>query len=105
MTPVQPDGVFHEVFNPLALAISLGASFVARAFAGDTSQTKDILKKAISHKDYALVDILQPCVTYNKLNTYQWFKANTYMESGKRAANAVFDEAGPIEEIKIPGLK
>jgi len=78
MTPVQRDGVFHEVLNPLALAISLGASFVARAFAGDTSQTKDILKKAISHKGYALVDILQPCVTYNKLNTYQWFKENTY---------------------------
>jgi 2-oxoglutarate ferredoxin oxidoreductase subunit beta len=78
MTPVQRDGVFHEVLNPLALAISLGASFVARAFAGDTSQTKDILKKAISYKGYALVDILQPCVTYNKLNTYQWFKENTY---------------------------
>jgi 2-oxoglutarate ferredoxin oxidoreductase subunit beta len=105
MTPVQPDGVFHEVFNPLALAISLGASFVARAFAGDTSQTKDILKKAISHKGYALVDILQPCVTYNKLNTYQWFKENTYMESGKRAAEAVLKGAGPIEEIMIPGLK
>ncbi|HSB07024.1 MAG TPA: thiamine pyrophosphate-dependent enzyme [Thermodesulfobacteriota bacterium] len=77
-TPVQRDGVFQEAFNPIALAISLGASFVARAFAGDTTQTKDILKKAISHKGYALVDILQPCVTYNKLNTYQWFKTNTY---------------------------
>ena len=77
-TLVQREGVFQEAFNPLAIAISLGASFVARAFAGDTSQTKDIIKKAISHKGYALVDILQPCVTYNKLNTYQWFKANTY---------------------------
>ena len=77
-TLVQREGVFQEAFNPLAIAISLGASFVARAFAGDTAQTKDILKKAISHKGYALVDILQPCVTYNKLNTYQWFKANTY---------------------------
>ena len=77
-TPVQRDGVFQEAFNPIALAISLGASFVARAFAGDTSQTKEMIKKAISHKGYALVDILQPCVTYNKLNTYQWFKANTY---------------------------
>jgi 2-oxoglutarate ferredoxin oxidoreductase subunit beta len=77
-TLVQREGVFHEAFNPLAIAISLGASFVARAFAGDVAQTKDILKKAISHKGYALVDILQPCVTYNKLNTYQWFKAKTY---------------------------
>jgi 2-oxoglutarate ferredoxin oxidoreductase subunit beta len=77
-TPVQREGVFHETFNPLALAVSLGASLVARAFAGDTRQTKEMIKKAISHKGYALVDILQPCVTYNKWNTYQWFKENTY---------------------------
>jgi 2-oxoglutarate ferredoxin oxidoreductase subunit beta len=77
-TLVQRDGVFHEAFNPLAIAISLGASFVARALAGDVAQTKDIIKKAIIHKGYALVDILQPCVTYNKLNTHQWFKAKTY---------------------------
>lgn len=77
-TLVQREGVFHEAFNPLAVAISLGASFVARAFAGDIDQTKEIIKKAISHKGYALVDILQPCVTYNKLNTYAWFKSKTY---------------------------
>jgi len=77
-TLVQREGVFHETFSPLAVAISLGASFVARTFAGDVAQTKDIIKKAISHKGYALVDILQPCVTYNKVNTYQWFKENTY---------------------------
>jgi 2-oxoglutarate ferredoxin oxidoreductase subunit beta len=77
-TPVQVGGVFLEPFNPLAVAIALDASFVARAFAGDTEQTKDILKKAIKHKGYALVDIFQPCVSFNKLNTYQWFKEHTY---------------------------
>ena len=77
-TPVQVNGVFLEPFNPLAVAIALDASFVARAFAGDTEQTKEILKEAITHKGFALVDIFQPCVTYNKLNTYQWFKDNTY---------------------------
>ncbi len=77
-TLVQREGVFHEPFNPLAIAITLGASFVARAFAGDIAQTKEIIKKGIAHKGYALVDILQPCVTYNKLNTYQWFKSKTY---------------------------
>jgi len=77
-TPVQVNGVFLEPFNPLAVAIALDASFVARCFAGDTEQTKDILKKAITHKGYALVDIFQPCVSFNKLNTYQWFKENTY---------------------------
>ncbi|HQI28725.1 MAG TPA: thiamine pyrophosphate-dependent enzyme [Sedimentisphaerales bacterium] len=77
-TSVQVHGVALEPFNPLAVAIALDASFVARANAQDREQTKDLMKKAITHKGYALLDILQPCVTYNKLNTYQWFKEHTY---------------------------
>jgi 2-oxoglutarate ferredoxin oxidoreductase subunit beta len=77
-TPVQVNGSFLEPFNPLAVAIALDASFVARAYAGDAQQTKDILKKAITHRGYALVDIFQPCVTFNKINTYQWFKDHIY---------------------------
>ena len=78
VTPVQVGGVFLEPFNPLAVAIALNASFVARAFAGDIERTTDILKKAIEHKGYALVDIFQPCVTFNRINTIQWFKEHTY---------------------------
>jgi 2-oxoglutarate ferredoxin oxidoreductase subunit beta len=78
VTPVQVSGVFLEPFNPLAVAIALDASFVARAFAGDIERTADILKQAIEHKGYALVDIFQPCVTFNRINTIQWFKENTY---------------------------
>lgn len=77
-TPVQVKGVFLEPFNPLALAIALDASFVARAFSGDIEQTKEILEQAISHKGFALVDIFQPCVSFNKVNTHKWFKENTY---------------------------
>lgn len=77
-TPVQVKGVFLEPLNPLALAISLDVSFVARAFAGNIEHTKEILKKAISHKGYALVDIFQPCVSFNKVNTFQWFKDHIY---------------------------
>lgn len=77
-TPVQVAGVFLEPFNPLAVAIALDASFVARAFSGDAEQTKKILKQAIEHKGYALVDIFQPCVSFNKLNTFEWFKNNIY---------------------------
>lgn len=78
VTPVQVNGVFLEPFNPLAVAIALNAGFIARAFTGDIEQTTDILEKAIKFKGYALVDIFQPCVSFNKLNTYQWFKENTY---------------------------
>lgn len=83
VTPVQITGVQLEPFNPLAVAISLNASFVARAFSGDVEQTKEILKKAITHKGYALVDILQPCVSFNRANTYQWYKEHTsYLNGG-----------------------
>ena len=77
-TPVQVRGVASEPFNPIAVGIAFDASFVARAFAGDFEHMKDILKRAISHRGYALVDILQPCVSFNKLNTYDWFKGHTY---------------------------
>jgi len=70
--------VKSDPFNPLAVAVALDASFVARGFSGDKDQLKEILKKAISHKGYALVDIFQPCVTFNKINTFKWFKDNTY---------------------------
>lgn len=78
VTPVQVAGVFLEPFNPLAVAIALDASFVARAFIGDHDQTKELMKKAVNHKGYALLDIFQPCVSFNKINTYKWFKENTY---------------------------
>ena len=77
-TPVQVGGVVLEPFNPLATAITLGATFVARVFSGDIMQSKVIIKQAIQHKGYALVDVFQPCVVFNKQNTYQWFKQNTY---------------------------
>ncbi len=77
-TPVQVKGVILEPFNPLSVAISLGASFVSRAYSDDLEETKEIIKKAITHKGYALVDLLHPCVSYNKLNDRKWFKENTY---------------------------
>jgi 2-oxoglutarate ferredoxin oxidoreductase subunit beta len=73
-TSLQVHGVTSEPFNPLAMAISLNASLVARIFAGDREGTTRVLAAAIRHRGFALVDILQPCVTFNKVNTYQWFK-------------------------------
>ncbi len=77
-TPLQVEGVFEEPFNPLTVAIALGAGFVARAFAGDVENTREIIKQALLHKGYALVDIFQPCITFNRVNTYQWFQEHTY---------------------------
>jgi 2-oxoglutarate ferredoxin oxidoreductase subunit beta len=103
-TPVQVNGVFLEPFNPLAVAIALNAGFVARAFAGDDDQTKEILKKAIKHKGYALVDIFQPCTSFNKLNTYQWFKENTcYLEDSHDHSdrNEAFKKATETERLSL----
>jgi 2-oxoglutarate/2-oxoacid ferredoxin oxidoreductase subunit beta len=78
VTPVQITGVQLEPFNPLAVAIALNASFVARAFSNDVEKTQEILIQAITHKGYALVDIFQPCVSFNRVNTHQWYKDHTY---------------------------
>src|SRR3989339_1360443 len=102
-TPVQVSGVFEEPFNPVAVAVSLNASFVARAFAGDMDQTKEILKKAVAHKGYALVDILQPCVSFNKVNTFQWFKERSYyLDSNYDPSDRVEAFKKAIEPDKFP---
>ncbi len=77
-TKNYPFGVFSEQLNPLALAVSLDCSFVGRSFAGDMEHLKTLMKEAILHKGFALVDILQPCVTFNKINTYEWYKQRVY---------------------------
>jgi len=75
VTRIQTHGVVSMPFNPLALAIVEGCSLVARTFAGDPAHLKATLLEALRHKDgFALVDILQPCVSFNKVNTYAWYK-------------------------------
>jgi 2-oxoglutarate/2-oxoacid ferredoxin oxidoreductase subunit beta len=78
VTPVQVNGVILEPFDPAAVAVAMNASFVARAFALDADKSTEILKKAILHKGYSLIDMLHSCVSFNKINTNKWFKDNTY---------------------------
>lgn len=77
-TPFQIDGVIENPLNPLSLAISQDCSFVACTLAQDTKFTEEIIKKAVIHKGFSLILILQPCVSFNKVNTYQWFKENSF---------------------------
>lgn len=77
LTSIQVQGVSATPLNPLALALSAGASFIARGAAGAPELTKEIIKRAIQHKGFALVDIFQACVSFNKFNTHQWYKDNT----------------------------
>ncbi len=64
--------------NPLSLAISAGASFVGRGFAGDNKQETELLVEAIKHKGFSIVDTMQPCVTFNHKNTFAWFYERVY---------------------------
>ncbi|MFN4212804.1 MAG: 2-oxoacid:ferredoxin oxidoreductase subunit beta [Microgenomates group bacterium] len=73
-----PSGIIEVPLNPLALVLTAGATFVAQTFAGDTFHMIEIIKQAITHKGFSLVNILQPCVSFNKINTYQYYKEHTY---------------------------
>ena len=102
-TPLQAGGVVFEPFNPVAAAISLNAGFVARAFAGDVEKTKEMIKSAVIYRGFSIVDVLQPCVTFNKLNTYKWFKENTYyLEDSYSASDRQSAFARSLETEKLP---
>jgi len=88
-----PFGNPEEPINPLALMLEAGATFVARTYAGNLSHMKKIIKEAINHKGFAVVDILQPCVTYN--NTFAEYSAKTYEMKE-------IDETKAKEKGKIP---
>jgi len=83
VTDVQTEGSQNTPFNPIMMAIAAGAGFVARGFSGDPEQLVSIMKQAILYKGYALVDILQPCISFNKVNTFAYYKQRVYkVESG-----------------------
>lgn len=71
-----PKGAPEKPLNPIELMLASKASFVARAFAGDIKSLKEIIKKAVIHKGFAIIDVLQPCVTF--YNTYSFYKARIY---------------------------
>jgi 2-oxoglutarate ferredoxin oxidoreductase subunit beta len=74
VTKAQPGGVAAPPFNPMAVAVVLQANFVARSFAADLDHLVEMIRQAIAHPGFALVDILQPCVSFNPLNTYDWYR-------------------------------
>ncbi|WP_422486833.1 2-oxoacid:ferredoxin oxidoreductase subunit beta [Gudongella sp. DL1XJH-153] len=78
VTTLQYDGVKVEPVKPLALSLTMGAGFVARGFSGDIPQLVELMKEAILFKGYAHLDIFQPCVVWNKVNTFQWYKDRVY---------------------------
>jgi 2-oxoglutarate ferredoxin oxidoreductase subunit beta len=77
-TKSTPGGCPEESLNPLAMALVCGATYVARGFSGEQDHLTALIAEGIRHKGFALIDVFSPCVTYNKHNTYQWFKDKIY---------------------------
>lgn len=78
VTKTTLDGVEESPINPLALAILSGATFVARGFSGDPKQLTELMKEGVKHRGFSLIDVLSPCVTFNTVNTYDWFRHRVY---------------------------
>ena len=78
VTGAQTGGNISSPLNPVLTAIAGGAGFVARGFTGHKEQLIDLMVQALSFKGYALVDILQPCVSFNKVNTFLWYSQRVY---------------------------
>lgn len=74
VTKAQPGGVFSAPFNPIAVAVAMHAGFVARGFAGSVDHLSELIQEGIAHRGLALIDVLQPCVSFNKVNTFAWYK-------------------------------
>ncbi|MDT7876728.1 MAG: 2-oxoacid:ferredoxin oxidoreductase subunit beta [Sulfolobaceae archaeon] len=86
-SPTLPRGVktkslpkpnINDAVNPLAVALSAGYTFVARGYAYDTMHLKELIKKAVRHKGSAVIEVLQPCPTYNDINTKEWYDKRVY---------------------------
>jgi 2-oxoglutarate/2-oxoacid ferredoxin oxidoreductase subunit beta len=77
-TKSTPHGSIDYPVNPLLLALSSGATFVARGFSGDAIKLSELIMKGIEHKGFSLIDIFQPCISFNIINTYGYFQEKTY---------------------------
>ena len=125
VTKTSPEGSIEVAANPVALALTAGGTFVARGFAGDPKGLATLIAQALEHTGYALIDILQPCVTFNRKNTYDWYRERIYdlqedghdtsdrfaalrraSEWGDRIPLGVFYQTRrPSYEEQLPGLE
>ncbi|MFC1824505.1 2-oxoacid:ferredoxin oxidoreductase subunit beta [Thermodesulfobacteriota bacterium] len=84
VSKTTPKGSLNPPMMPVLLAIASDCSFVARGFAGDGEHLTGLIKEGITHKGFAFIEILQPCVSFNKVNTFQWYKDRVYKITNER---------------------
>jgi 2-oxoglutarate ferredoxin oxidoreductase subunit beta len=93
VTKSTPGGNLEHMLNPLALAMGAGCGYIARGFSGDPKHLQQLYKGAIQYPGFALIDVFSPCVTFNKKNTYQWFRDHVYRLEDKGHDAADFHTA------------
>jgi len=105
VTKAQPEGVAEAPFNAVAVAVAMHAGFVARRFVGMEQHLIDVLIQAIDNKGFSLIDVLQPCISFNRVNTFKWYKdrckpfPSSYDPNDWEAATRMAEQWG--EEIPI----
>ncbi len=72
-TDSTPAGSLEEPINPIAIALAADCGYVARGFAGDVTHLQKLIVDGVNHKGFSLIDVFQPCVTFNHLNTFSWY--------------------------------
>ncbi len=94
ITGATPGGTIETPFNPLAISLMCGATFVARGFSADIPQLSSLIYQGITHKGFSIIDILSPCISFNKVNNLQWYKDHTYKLEDEAKHNPVnFEQA------------
>ncbi|AIE59731.1 2-oxoacid:ferredoxin oxidoreductase subunit beta [Bacillus methanolicus] len=75
-TKSTPEGSIEQAISPMELALTAGATFVAQSFSTDLKELTSLIEEGIKHNGFSFINVFSPCVTYNKVNTYDWFKEN-----------------------------
>lgn len=122
-----PEGTFEEPYNPLAITLAANAGFAGRGFSGDIPYLSTLITKAMEHKGFSFLDVMQPCVTFNTINTHDWYRQRIYKleekgytpndrlkalekayegfyDDGKLPIGIFFQEEKPTYEQQLPQL-
>lgn len=103
-TKSTPSGSIEQSIAPMEMALTAGATFVAQSFSTDLKELTALIEAGIKHKGFSLINVFSPCVTYNKVNTYDWFKENLTKLSDVEGYDASSREMAMQTLMKNNGL-
>ncbi|WP_313432592.1 2-oxoacid:ferredoxin oxidoreductase subunit beta [Siminovitchia terrae] len=123
ITSSTPDGSIERALSPMETALISGATFVAQSFSSDIKDLTATIEAGIQHKGFSIINVYSPCVTYNKVNTYEWFKENltklsdiegydptnrtmamnTLMENNSLVTGIIYQEERPSYQEMVKG--